>query len=96
MDIKKNGKKIKHENQENLFGSNEDFYWWKKHWVDMPEFKNKNKKPFQSIKVHFKSKKDRDDFSLLINQKITDKTIYVHLPKKTFKPIDYIYIDEEE
>ena len=37
-----------------------------------------------------------DDFANLISQTITDQTIYIHLPKKTFKPIDYLYIDEEE
>jgi|LULI01.1.fsa_nt_gb hypothetical protein len=84
------------ENQENLFGDIENLNWWKDHWKDMPEFVNKDIEPYKSIKVHFATKKDMDDFANLISQTITDQTIYIHLPKKTFKPIDYLYIDEEE
>tara|TARA_R100000654_G_scaffold74349_2_gene108524 strand:- start:186 stop:455 length:270 start_codon:yes stop_codon:yes gene_type:complete len=82
--------------QESLFENMDDLNYWSKHWKNMPEFKNEDKEPFQSIKVHFATKEDREQFSKLIDQPITDKTIYVHLPKKTFKPIDYLYIDQDE
>lgn len=50
-------------------------YDWQKEWVNMPEFKQKNsKKPYATIVFRFNSEKDLQDFSKLINQKLTNKT----------------------
>lgn len=43
-------------------------------WQGMPEYTHEDLEPEQSVKVHFASKEDREAFSKLIDQKITDKT----------------------
>jgi hypothetical protein len=54
---------------------------WKKQWEGMPEYYQENKKPYQSINVHFKTKEDRDAFAELVGQKITDQTKGMSYPK---------------
>jgi hypothetical protein len=44
------------------------------HWRGMPEFEQDDKTALQSIHVHFKTKRDVEDFARLINQTITEKT----------------------
>lgn len=44
------------------------------HWLGMPEFHNDDLQSFQKITIHFKTPEDRDDFSGIIGQNITDKT----------------------
>lgn len=54
---------------------------WEKRWEGMPEFTLKDISPWQSIKVHFKCQDDRDAFSKLIGQTLTDHTKSVWYPK---------------
>jgi len=58
-----------------LFNIEENEPDWKKEWRDMPEFtQTKKEKPYAQITIRFGCKEDLDDFSKLINQKITKKT----------------------
>lgn len=54
---------------------------WKKEWFDMPEYKNKEMKPYLSIKIHFRKKEDCENFSKLIKQSITAKTKSMWYPQ---------------
>ena len=53
-----------------------------KEWEGMPEYNNKDMKPFRQIIISFLSQDDIDNFSLLINQKITDKTKSIQIPER--------------
>jgi|TARA_Y100000592_G_C5412258_1_gene288701 hypothetical protein len=84
-------------NQESLFGDLDKYSWWDKEWQDMPEYKMEDESPFQSINIHFKTQEDRDEFSKLVNQTITQQTKYIWFPKKDELPPRYfLYVDEEE
>lgn len=68
-------------------------------WQDMPEFdqEEQNKEGGQVV-VHFRNKKDREDFFNLIQQTYTDKTKSIWHPKKE---IDFVkgvveYAEEEQ
>ncbi len=54
---------------------------WKDHWRGMPDFKQADLKPKQSLLVHFKNDEDRHAFSKLLGQTITDATKFVWYPK---------------
>jgi hypothetical protein len=43
---------------------------WKKHWEDMPEFKNENNtdSKFKTIYVHFRNEEDYNEFCEMIGQ----------------------------
>jgi hypothetical protein len=48
---------------------------WKKEWVGMPEFNQKEtSKPYAEITFRFASEDDLKEFSKLIGQKLTKKT----------------------
>ena len=64
--------------QFSLFEIEED---WRKTWVGMPEFEQKDLESWQSIKVHFKTMEDRKKFSELIEHPITDITASLWYPK---------------
>ena len=79
------------ENQENKSE------WWEEYWQDMPEFNQKDLTPYKTIYIHFRNEKDIENFSKLINQKITDLTKYIWYPKsKLEKPSNFVYIQEKE
>ena len=68
---------------------------WEKLWKEMPEFKQKKLKPYKQVILSFVSKKDMEDFSKLIQQKITEDTKYVIFPKQKMDSFfDNIYISE--
>jgi hypothetical protein len=70
---------------------------WKKEWQGMPEFIQDNQELFQSIIVHFKTKKARDRFRELIKQNITNKTRSIYFPKERNTTImGKEYVDTEE
>lgn len=70
---------------------------WREEWKGMPEFNNEDTAPFQSIIIHFKTEKDRNDFSALLGQKSTYKTKYMWFPKREeLKPINFKYIGTNE
>ena len=50
-------------------------------WVGMPEFVQEKQRPYSSIIVRFATKKDLDEFSILISQKLTDKTKSIWHPQ---------------
>jgi len=51
------------------------------HWQNMPGFTQEDQRPFQSIHMHFRSRADVEKFAKLIDQKITDRTIYLWFPR---------------
>lgn len=57
---------------------------WEEHWKGMPEFNQDNLMPWQTMKVHFRCKEDRESFAELLEQKITPLTKYVWYPKAEF------------
>lgn len=54
---------------------------WKDEWQNMPDFEHEDLEGYKQIKVSFQTKEDMDNFSVLINQKITDKTRSIWFPK---------------
>ncbi len=54
---------------------------WKKHWIGMPEFIQDDNKSFKSLIVNFDTEEDYNEFSKLINQKLTNKTKSIRFPK---------------
>lgn len=54
---------------------------WRKEWQDMPEFIIDTNEPFQTVKIHFRSREDRKNFEKLIGRKMTDQTQYVWYPE---------------
>ena len=49
---------------------------WKKLWVGMPEFNQKDNPSYKTIYVHFRNKEDFDKFCALYKQSVdTDQTI---------------------
>jgi len=47
---------------------------WKKHWKGMPEFEQNENKTYKTIYVHFRTKKDYEEFANMIGQNLTEKT----------------------
>lgn len=47
---------------------------WKKHWKGMPEFEQEDNPTYKTIYVHFRNKKDYEEFAHLIKQNLTEKT----------------------
>lgn len=54
---------------------------WEEEWIGMPDFNQENLMSWQSVRVHFASMKDREEFSKLIKQTITPKTRALWFPK---------------
>jgi len=70
---------------------------WKKEWKDMPEFVQEDQTSGKSIIVHFKNRKDMDEFAELIDQNLTAKTKSIWYPKvKNEDLINLQYVDEDE
>ena len=64
---------------------------WEKEWKGMPEFCLQNKKPILSVTVHFETMEDVQEFSNLIERKITRKTKYLWFPIKKREKIKQVY-----
>lgn len=54
---------------------------WEDKWKGMPEFNQEDKMPWRSVKVHFKSQEDRQEFARLVGQKLTNLTPSIWFPK---------------
>ena len=54
---------------------------WREVWKGMPEYNHKNLMPAYSIQVHFRNLADRQSFSKLVGQKITDLTQSIWHPQ---------------
>ena len=59
-----------------------DFSIHKKYWVGMPEFWQKDLEPYQTLRVHFRNKEDRDQFGELVKRQFTDKSRSLWFPKE--------------
>lgn len=69
---------------------------WKKDWEGMPEYSHEDKDPYKTIYVHFKNKEVMEEFSKLISQNITEKTISIWHPKEIETMVDKLWIDKED
>lgn len=76
-------KKFNLKNQFNInkLISEEDTEIWKKYWKEMPEYNQKDKRPYKTILIHFKDKESRKYFIKLTGNKINNKTKYIYYPK---------------
>ncbi len=73
----------------------DDFSKWKKEWVGMPEFVHEDLAPIKQLIISFATKEDFEEFSELIEQKLTSKTQSVWYPTAVIdKYMDKIYINE--
>jgi hypothetical protein len=54
---------------------------WKDKWTGMPEYEQKDLMPWQTVKVHFSNRADRDEFSRLVGQPLGDKTLQMWFPQ---------------
>lgn len=52
-------------------------------WRGMPEFVQKEIKPFKELIIRFENETDYDDFQILIKQKLTNKTKSIWHPFKS-------------
>jgi hypothetical protein len=65
-------------------------------WEGMPEFEQDDLSPYQSIKVHFASSKDRESFAALVNQTLTENTKSIWYPKAEIRTfMDKRYTERE-
>jgi len=70
---------------------------WEKEWEGMPEFIQKDLTSFSSLIVHFRNKKDRENFAQLIKQKITHKTKSIWYPEvEIYNAKLYRYVDDKK
>jgi hypothetical protein len=53
---------------------------WEEHWRDMPEFVQEKNGEYSKIILRFACKKDLEDFSQLVGQKLTSKTKSIWFP----------------
>jgi hypothetical protein len=67
---------------------------WQKEWKDMPEFIQEDLSPYSTIKVHFRNQNDKDEFSKLVNQKITKYNVIWFPEAKKRRYANKRYIDE--
>ena len=64
-------------------------------WKDMPEFIQEKIEPYAKINFRFETEKDLQEFSELINQKLTNKTKSAWYPYKShFRAIKKEWVDE--
>ena len=73
----------------------EDFAVWRNEWIGMPEFVQEDLSPFNSVVVHFDTRKDMEAFSKLMEQTLTMKTQSIWYPKAPIgRMSDKRYADE--
>lgn len=69
---------------------------WEDEWAGMPEFVQKKQEPFSKIIIRFETKKDLEEFSEMIGQKLTSKTKSIWHPKlDRGKNANLRYVDNE-
>ena len=70
--------------------------WWHKFWQGMPEFNQEDLMPYKTLMVHFRDKKDMEDFSKLIDQQFNKTTKFVWYPKSDVDiNTNVAYVDEK-
>ncbi len=66
------------------------------HWQDMPEFEHEDKNPVRTIRVHFRSDADVDDFAKIMGIELTEKTKTIwHPPLIKESRKDQVYGSDE-
>jgi hypothetical protein len=70
---------MKPKQQATLFDIDPD---WKKEWQGMPEYVQKDLRPFQQITINFECREDVQAFAKLVGQKLTDETDTMWFPLK--------------
>ena len=64
-------------------------------WRGMPDCKNRDERPFRSLRVHFASSEDVDDFANLIGQRFSGTAKYIWHPRmKMERPSATPYVDK--
>jgi hypothetical protein len=63
-----------------LFGNNNTV---DSEWINMPEFIQEKQEPYTKLIVRFENKEDFEEFSKLIEQKLTQKTKSIWFPFKS-------------
>lgn len=56
---------------------------WEREWRGMPEFTQEKKEAYATVIIRFDNENDLNDFSKLINQKLTNKTKSIWFPFKS-------------
>jgi len=64
--------------------------WWDPYWRGMPEFVQENQMPWKSIYVHFESRKDMEDFSKLVGQRIGLQTRFIWYPEAEIEKVAHM------
>ena len=65
-----------------LFEIDDDNDNWEKHWRGMPEFEQDDNSPWKTLKVHFKTEQDYQEFCKIIQQSLSNKTKSTWHPKQ--------------
>ena len=74
-----------------------DTFNWENEWQDMPEFKQEDLTSFRKMVIHFRNQNDVDEFSKLINQKITPKQKSLWFPEMPPRRYAHLrYVKENE
>ena len=83
------------ENQLGLFSKKEIPEHWEKEWKDMPEFVQEKKEPILTVIVSFYSQDEIDEFSKIVDQRITPNTKSVRFKKiQLGQPKDFLYVED--
>jgi hypothetical protein len=58
---------------------------WAKEWQGMPEYRMEDREPWQTVTVNFRCREDRDAFSRLVDQRVTDLAKSIWFPAEENK-----------
>ena len=71
--------------------------WWEEHWQGMPDYTSESQMPKKTVYVHFRNKKDIQEFAKLLGQKIGDRTKSIWYPKLDINHVkNYIWVDSDK
>ncbi|GAF68467.1 unnamed protein product, partial [marine sediment metagenome] len=56
--------------------------YWKEEWQDMPEFIHEDLLPWKTFSIHFRGRREMEEFGKLIKQSITSKTRSMWYPSE--------------
>lgn len=69
--------------------------FYENEWKGMPEFVQEKKEAYSQIIIRFDNEEDLQEFALLINQKLTNKTKSIWFPFKShFRNIQKEWVSE--
>jgi len=76
-------------------GDNTYVQRWRDEWKGMPEFVQRNLKPWKQLIINFSCEEDMDQFASLVEQRITPTTQSIWYPiQKAIDASKMRYIDE--